>query len=244
MSKLSQTEFYLRRWFIPYANFVERSGGSPAEVEALLEAKVAPGLIYALAPNGDCWSALAAFVGKAQPEIAPEALHFYAPSSLYWLRRALLLLRDGASPEAAAAINQHAFAAQFIAALGSEPLAKDNYPTAFAEGGLDQVEAERLAAAEWKAWVSGGYAVCLRSFTGESCVVKESLARHLRTSADNADISKIEVIDAMERLAVYLMPFAPFERPSGTPGFAIDNLLTAMNLGSEQPYSDAWTAPA
>ena len=46
------------------------------------------------------------------------------------------------------------------------------------------------------------------------------------------------LFDLVERLESLLLPFAPWERGSCTPGKAIDRSLDALSLGREQPYFD------
>lgn len=235
---------YLRNHFIPWDALIRRAGGSEADIAALIEAKASPGIVYSLNSNGECWSALAAFVGAAQPERAPNGMAFFAPSAIYWLRRGLLLMRDGLNANAAASANRDGFLEQFSAALQAEPLAAENYPEVFPSGRFDSRLAWEAGIKEWAGWVSGAYAVCLRSFTGTTCVTKEALARRLRTQfADGApDIGSVEALDLVERLSTFLMPFAPFERTNGTPGRAVDRVLTFLDLGSDEPFVNAWAA--
>ena len=237
---MSETTAYVRHWFIRFDDLVRRAGGMADQIDALIAAGAAPGIVYSQEPAGDWWSALGGFVGKLPATPPAEGDHWYAPSALYWLRRGLLLLRAKHTAEESAIANRDAFRQQFIAALGMQDQAPANYPSAFDDNGnVDLAGATSLADAEWRGWTSGAYAVCLRSFTGQSCVAKESLARYLRTQfesgADRA--SDVELLDALERLSVWLMPFAPFERPGGTPGFAIDKVLAALRLGNDEPYA-------
>lgn len=239
------TDDYVRRWFIPLDALVRRSGGTPGQIDALLEAGAAPGIVYSRSAKGLWWSALGAFAGKIAAVPDTDGAHWYAPSALYWLRRALVMLRSGMAPDAAAQANAAEFCDQFVAALASEPLARHNYPMAFPEHRLDEAAARDAAQAEWRAWIAGAYAVCLRSFTGQSCVAKESLARHIRTQM-NGEASRdpdLELLDSVERLSVWLMPFAPFERPVGTPGIAIDKVFALLALGNDEPYAYPDPAP-
>jgi hypothetical protein len=70
-------------------------------------------------------------------------------------------------------------------------------------------------------------------------VRKESLGAMLkRRVADGGDLSGSagELLDACAALQQHLLPFAPWERPSGTPGRTIDVIVPALGLGIEQPY--------
>ena len=233
---------YLHNHFIPWDALVRRAGGSEIEIASLIEAKAAPGIVYCLNSNGECWSALAAFVGTAQPERSSDGMAFYASSAIYWLRRGRLLMRDGLNANSAASANRDGFLEQFSAALQAEPLAAENYPEVFPSGRFDSHSAREAGLKEWAGWISGAYAVCLRSFTGTTCVTKEALARRLRTQfVDGApDIGSVEALDLVERLSTFLMPFAPFERTNGTPGRAVDRVLTFLNLGNDEPFVNAW----
>lgn len=230
--------YYVERWFIPFSALVRRSGGTPGQVRDLLQAGATAGVVYSEDHDGTWWSALGGFVGKMPPAPPANGVHWYAPASIYWLRRGLLFLREGLTPPQAAAANLETFKLQFSHALASEPLARFNYPDAFTGQDIDPAGAQSAAAREWAAWISGAYAVCLSSFTGQSCVIKESVGRFLRTQSDNRDkcVSDLQMLDCVERLSAWLMPFAPSERSSGTPGIAIDRVITEMRLGCEEPY--------
>lgn len=132
------------------------------------------------------------------------------------------------------------FTTQFHDALCLEELSQLAFPDAF-DGGLVVPErAVQVAAAEWKSWKDGGYAVCLRSFTGSTCVQKESIGQSLKRqrSDDNSDLADAELLDLIERLDSLLLPFAPYQRPAGTPGLTIDRLLGILALGASEPYPE------
>jgi len=231
-------EAYVRRWFVPFETLVRRSGGSAEQVEALIAAGAAPGAIYAGRPGGGWWSTLAAFKGEDSVEPPAGSEGWYTPAALYWLRRALLVLREGASPAEAAERNRDAFVDQFVAALKAEPLASANYPEAFDGAELDIDSARRMGVTEWGYWRTGAYAICLRSFTGAASVAKESVAKKIKEelAARERTISDFELLDLVERLASLMLPFAPSERPSCTPGVTVDRVIELLKLGHEEPY--------
>ena len=113
---------------MPFDTLVRRSGGTAEEIEALIAAGAAPGVIYARRPDGGWWSTLDAFKGEGSAEPPVGSERWYTPAALYWLRRALLAIRAGASAAEAADRNRHAFIDQFIEALKAEALASANYP--------------------------------------------------------------------------------------------------------------------
>lgn len=233
-----QTADYVEKWFIPYDALVRRSGATADQIQSLIAAGAAPGIVYSQGADGKWWSALGAVTGKNPPSPTEDGQHWFSPGALYWLRRALLIVRSGKSAAEAAAGNRDAFVAQFIAALKETPEASGNFTEIFADGELNEDKAREAAIAEWADWINGSYCVCLRSFSGESCVRKESLARYLKMQYVDGQASapELHILDKMEQLQLLLMPFAPFERPTSTCGLAVDRLLTILELGVEEPY--------
>jgi hypothetical protein len=230
---------YLQRWFVTHRGFCTRTGAAPDLVDSLIAARAMPGVIYAReeAASHGWWSALA-----AAGEPPPEAGRWYAPAAIWWARRALLGLKAGQSIAAAAESNRRHFQRAFADALFAEPLASLAFPQAFVAGSVDIDAAMRCADAEWQSWVDGGYAVCLQRFSAESCVRKESLARRIRYHVDTVpgyDLTPGQLFDLVERLESLMLPFAPWQRPTGTPGRAVDAALTALGIGAELPYETA-----
>ena len=231
-------ESYVRGWFVPFETLVRRSGGTTEQVESLVAAGAAPGAIYARRSDGSWWSTLGAFKGEDSAEPPTGSECWYTPGALYWLRRALLALRDGASPAEAAERNRNAFIDQFIEALKAEPLASANYAEAFQGGKLNIDSARRMGVTEWDYWRTGAYAICLRSFTGAASVTKESVAKKIKAelAAHERTMSDFELLDLVERLVSVMLPFAPSERPSCTPGVTVDRVMELLKLGHEEPY--------
>lgn len=229
-------EGYVRRWFLPFETLVRRSGGTAEQVEALIAAGAAPGAVYAQGPDGDWWSALGAFTGEGSAEAPADSGGWYSRAALYWLRRALLAVRLGASPAEAAERNRDAFIGQFIEALKDEPLASANYPEAFEGEGINFASARRAGIVEWEYWRTGAYAICLRSFTGAASVTKESVGRKIKAELVEPTISDVDLLDLVERLDSVMLPFAPSERPHCTPGLTVDRVLELLQLGGQEPY--------
>lgn len=229
---------YVSEWFLALETLIRRSGGTAAQVRQLLKSRAAPGIVYAQAADGSWWSALGSRTGKFAPAPPDDGTRWYAPAALYWIRRGLLALRTGITAQEAARRNKDHFERQFVNALAAEPLAPHAFPTAFAEGRVDLNSARAIAATEWDSWRYGGYAVCLRSFTGTTCVQKEALGAFLRSQrqGEGDQASDDDVLDLVERLDLLLLPFAPFQRPTGTPGVAVDRVLAALLLGVAEPY--------
>ncbi|MEO5866858.1 MAG: DUF6058 family natural product biosynthesis protein [Sphingomonas sp.] len=228
---------YVRRWFLPFVPFCARIGGPPHTVRQLIAAGALPGAIYAGQRDSGhgWWSALG-----GDPDILPhDAEQWFAPAAVWWGRRALLCMLNGGSIDTAVRANQTHFVADFVDALRAEPLAPGAFPDAFPGGVFDTDAATRCALTEWSDWTKGGYAVCLARFSGESCVRKEALARRLRRHFEGEPgfaLSRHTLFDLVERLEAMLLPFAPWQRATCTPGRVIDPALAALNLGNERPY--------
>jgi hypothetical protein len=231
---------YVARHFWPIETLALASGVAVREAEALIAGGCAPGVIYAFDGQG-WWSALGGYRSGAAAGPAENAKRWYSPAATWSLRRAQLALRDGASIAGAAVRNRTQFQNDFPAALRAVPEARNAFPACFgADARLDDAAIAAQAAREWDSWLAGGYAVCLRIFTAGACVAKESLGATLkRHVADPAryPMDEGEIIALCERLAQPMLPFAPWERPGGTPGVTIDRLLRALSLGCELPYA-------
>jgi hypothetical protein len=79
-------------------------------------------------------------------------------------------------------------------------------------------------------WMNGGWAVCLRKWDGHHVVTKDlERARITAITEDGAretlaPIDRAALRDAITRLDAVILPFAPHERPHGTPGLFIDRM--------------------
>ena len=230
---------YVVRHFWPIETLALASGVSEQEAGALIAGACAPGVIYAFDRKG-WWSALGGYRSGAVGRPSDDAELWYSPAAVWGLRRARLALRGGVSIAEAAARNRVRFQTDFIAALDTVPEAASAFPSCFDAGGMvDRAAATAQAAEEWSAWLKGGYAVCLRIFSGQTCVAKEALGATLkRHIADPAayPMDDGDILAMCERLAQLMLPFAPWERPLGTPGVTIDRLLRDLSLGGEVPY--------
>lgn len=231
---------YVTSIFWPLATLAAASGLSERDAEAMIAGACAPGPIYAFDDKG-WWSALGGYRSGNVGRPSDGAERWYSPAAVWGLRRAQLALRGGMSIAEAASRNRVRFRSDFIVALGAVPEAANAFPACFdADGSLDREAAEAQAAKEWDAWLKGGYAVCLRIFTGATCVAKEALGATLkRYLADPAShpLDDDEIVALCERLAQLMLPFSPWERPGGTPGVTIDRLLDDLSLGCELPYA-------
>ena len=230
---------YVVRHFWPLRLLGLASGLSEQQAGAMIAAGCAPGVVYACDDKG-WWSALGGYRSGSAAGLCEGAERWYSPAATWGLRRARLALRGGASIAEGAARNRVQFQSEFVDALRAVPEAASAFPACFDDdGSLYRKAADAQAATEWAAWLAGGYAVCLRIFTGATCVGKEALAATLkRHIADPAryPMTGGEILAMCERLSQLMLPFSPWERPGCTPGVTIDRLLHDLSLGCELPY--------
>lgn len=225
-------------WTLP--ELAEAVAAPSSRVLELIAAGVAPGVIYARDPQRGWWSALAGWVGGDGDPPGDEAETWFSPWTVWALRHAQLAAREGLTDVAIARRAAEAFGQTFARALTDFAPARIAFAHCFdSQGRVDPARAATAADSEWRSWLGGGYAVCLRAFTGETCVKKESLGAQLKRHVADPEawpMSADEALDACAGLAQLILPFAPWERPTGTPGRTIDVLLAQHALGCERPY--------
>jgi Family of unknown function (DUF6058) len=229
---------YMAQHFVDFETIIRRSGADKSTVEHLIAAGAAPGVIYARSDEGVWWGALGAFMGKENP--TPMAgRHWYNPAIIWWLRRALLKMAGGISEPLAAQNNREVFLSEFVGLLRDIEDAALAYAPCFDGGDIVEDKARVMGEQEWRSWAQGAYAVCLRRFSARSCIKKEALrARIVAACEDKPGFSLGDeaLFDKVEQLEALILPFAPWERPNGTPGKAIDAPLARLKLGVEEPY--------
>jgi hypothetical protein len=221
---------YVERWFWSLGDLAEAVGVTPAWVEQLIAAECGPGPIYARGLDG-WWSALGA---EGAP---PAGEHWYSPGAAWGLRQAELATRGGSSLAEAAAMLRERFADRFAVALGDQRHARLAFAACFSGDAIDPDAARAAARDEWASWIQGGYGVCLRVFTAETCIAKESLGAWLKAAIGEQDHEAADLLAEAEALAGLLLPFAPWQRPTGTPGRTIDRLLRELRLGDDRAYA-------
>lgn len=225
---------YLRRYFISNEELEARSGLTRAQREAFERAGCAPGAIYKTWPNGAVWSVLsnAMLAGHADGAVQ----EWRSPASVWWLRLANAL--DATAEEAAADLERR-FAAAFEHALRSTADAQIGFPELFNGDALLPARARREAATQWRGWIDGGYAVCLRRFSADAVVTKIAARAKIKALAATERAPRARIIEEMARLEAVLLPFSPFERTAGTPGWAIDDVLAQMTTCGREPWASA-----
>ncbi len=230
---------YMAQRFVDFETIIRRSGADKSTIESLIDAGAAPGVIYARSDDGAWWGALGAFMGREAP--APIAgHHWYSPAVVWWLRRALLKMADGGSLQQAAECSKENFLSEFVSLLRDIEDTALAYPTCFHGGDIIDSQARIIGEQEWRSWIQGAYAVCLRRFSAHSCIEKEALRARIVAACEGKpglSLNDEALFDKVEQLEALILPFAPWERPNGTPGKAIDAPLARLNLGIEEPYS-------
>lgn len=222
---------YLDRHFLEMDALAHRAGVSPAFVNALIAARAIPGAIYSVWPNGAFWSAVG---GLHDGPPAGASRDWFSPAAIWWIRRAAVL---GSTPADTETKFREGFLAAFAAQLPHAPDARLGYPDLFAGGTPDPVRIEAAALAEWNDWIEGGYGVCLRHWDVPSLLAKTiGRARILALTGEGRRLDlppaeKLALLDAMEGLEAVMLPFAPHQRPHGTPGLWIDAMLVRYGLG-------------
>lgn len=218
---------YVSSWFWPKDKLSDAAGITSSHLDELIDAKCIPGIIYSYTQDEGWWSALAAYRGDISASPKAGGQDFYSPGALWWIRRTLLLLRQGETLSDAANHNEAHFSSRYTALAAQQ-------------SSLDTASLEEQTGNEWRSWISGAYAVCLRDFSADICFRKEILAKDLKQAAKNLEQAtpeqQLEIIDKTQELASLLLPFAPWERPTATAGLTIDPILEKLELGIDIPH--------
>lgn len=220
---------YVARWFWTLDQLSEAVGVAPEIILELIAAGCAPGAIYVRTDGGAWWSAL----DRSPP---PAGVVWYSKAAAWGLRRAVLRMRGGASAAEAAQGERSAFIDDFVTAIGTTRSAELAFANCFRDGMVDMPAASEQAQSEWQSWIRGGYGVCLHIFNARTCVSKEALGADLKRALAQGCGEASHLLRQAEELASLILPFAPWQRPSGTPGRTIDRLLSEQHLGRELPY--------
>jgi hypothetical protein len=195
------------------------------------------------------------------------------PDDLPYLRTHFVALEElarahGRDPDGvrAAAASGLLPAPAYVLADGTELVAPDHFALADAAGGEARLPGwfaeayARAAAGEpaadppeeaWRDYLSGQYAICLRSVTPETIVRKSVLIpriEELLAAPDEGDPAWREALrEAVDALDALERPFAPCDRVEGP--VSRDRLITAVRErypGAFPPASrrSAWTSPS
>jgi hypothetical protein len=241
MSAVATLHAYVERHFIELPALAERAGTDVATVRQLIVGGVAPQPSYRIWPNG----AFSSPIGGAHGgEPAGLANDWHSPAAAWWIRRALGMAE---TPNEIAALFAEGFVADFVSQLSALPDGHLAYPDVYVDGVLSTEAATTLARAEWADWINGGYGVCLRDWSAADAIAKMlQRGRIIALTAGGtreslSPVDRIALLDAMERLEAVMLPFAPHQRATGTPGLWIDRILLRYGLG--RPTAEASAAP-
>lgn len=155
---------------------------------------------------------------------------YYGPAIIGWLRRAAIYSRlypPRQLPDALKSWLEDDFRAALLAQ--SDAAARFGWSHLFEGGGLSPHRFKAVATQLWHEWLGGGWAVCLKRFSGHDVVTKdievERIPALLECQAPVADL-----IDAMLRFDEIIRPFAPFERPISSRYRVIDKVVADHDL--------------
>lgn len=220
---------YVRRHCMTPSALAQAAGLTEGRLRELIAARCLPGPAYVLDPSLTARSAIRSEALTPRPE------EWFGAAVLPWACRAA----ESALPLPALADRlREDFAADFRRAL----LASEGRAYGWAElfdaaGDIDEAAFAKALDEIWdENWLGGAYAVCLRRFDGHHLVTKlveRSRIRALTEEGTRPVLTPAEaeqVTAAMARLDAVITPFAPHERPHGTPGLWIDRIADRYGL--------------
>lgn len=242
--QLRASAAYVAAHCVSAAELAARVGVSPADLAGLDAAGVLPAPTYRVGRR----SVISAIRALGEPE--DDAEGWYGIAVVDWLRRAALLAEQ--TPPGRMADSMADWLArdlQFELQAQAHDAQRFGWAQLFEDGACRLPAARAYVDGEWRGWMLGGWAVCLRRFDGRHLATKEIERRRIaaltgeggraRLEADE----RLEVADAMRRLDAVLLPFAPHERPHGTPGLFLDAPARRYGLPWAPPFAEASTPP-
>ena len=229
MRATAELAAYAERHFVPLDELAALAAATTERVGALIDARAIPGPIYSIWPNGAFWSPIGGAHGGA-PAGTPS--HWYTPAAAWWIR-----LAGDMDPAIAAETLQARFRADFVRRLASDPDAALGYPQACREGRPSADLAATAADSEWNDWIDGGYGVCLRQWNAYHAITKTCRRAAILAITDEGRAETLPrdhldtLIEVLAELESVMLPFAPHQRPHGTPGLWLDAMLDRYGLG-------------
>ena len=234
---------YVRRHCLTPPALAQAAGLTEDRLRALIAARCLPAPTYVLD------SSLAVRSAIRSETLAPQPEEWFGAAVLPWARRAA----ESTLPLPALADRlRQDFAADFRQAL----LASDGRTYGWTElfdtaGDIDEAAFTKALDEIWdESWLGAVYGICLRRFDGHHLVTKlveRSRIRALTDEGAKPALSPAEaeqVTAAMARLDAVLTPFAPHERPHGTPGLWIDRIAERYGLPHPAAPVDSAAAAA
>lgn len=202
------------------------TGVSQSELDAITANGAMPAPTYVLYDN----AIVSPIATLGSPEEGAVGREYFCPAVLGWLRHAALLQQSTLDTLPAL---EAAFAESFRSALRRQVIWARMFAWSHlfdSRGELkdDAVDAQvRDLASDW---MNGGWAVCLRKWDGHHVVTKDLERAHIAFLTEDGARETLAAVDqhtlrsAIERLESVILPFAPHERPNGTPGLFIDRM--------------------
>ena len=231
MSAVATLQAYVERHFVELPQLAERTGAEISIVRDLIAAGAVPQPSYRIWSNGAFSSPIGGDHGGTPAGLPTD---WYSPAAVWWIRRALGMAE---APAEIARRFGKGFITDFVTQLAALPDGQLAYPDVHVDGELSPDAAAGLAAAEWADWINGGYGVCLRHWSAADVIAKMLQRGRIIALTDGATRETLEppgrlaLLEAMERLEAVMLPFAPHQRPTGTPGLWIDRILLRYGLG-------------
>jgi hypothetical protein len=220
----ARSRTYIEAIATPREALAVASGVSDKELAAIEAAGALPTPTYVVFKN-----AIRSPIRVLGEPPAQGGRAFYCPSVLHWVRRAKLIgvnrpdllerLHAWFSDDFANALAAQTADARLHAWSHLFAASGEIVPNALSE----QV---RTLCSEW---MNGGWAVCLRRWNGYHVVTKDLERARIGALTEDAtrELNAAErqtLFDAIERLDSVMLPFAPHERPHGTPGLFVDRM--------------------
>lgn len=229
--------FYTSRYFLDRREFLRSANITDSFFQDLLDGHALPGPIYRLWENGSYWSPIGGqigTIGSGDPET-----ELFSPAAIWWARRAKVLAasEDLSSRRIAPALYA-LFHEDFAHAVRDDTASRYGYPDLFENGMLREERIDAVVLSEWNDWINGGYGVCLKRFDAFHLIAKTNESARIRAITDGgrkdelSPAETMDLLDALDRLDAVMLPFAPHQRPLGTPGKWVDAILAKYQLGS------------
>lgn len=223
----AETLRYAQANFWTERQLADAVGVEEDALRSFVRSRCCPAASYVRSARG-WWSAL-----QRRGLERPVGDAWFSRGAAWTTRRAVLMRRSGKSLVDVADTLRR----EFISGFSDELLKTDQAALAFADcfenGHVDLSNAQRRADVEWNAWLDGGYGNCLRVFTPQTCIRKEALSTSMKAALRSRPYDPATLLDLAEQLSAVMLPFAPWQRPTCTPGQTIDILLSEHRLGTE-----------
>ncbi len=248
MPDITSLTHYLEIYFLSLEQFTNAANISPEQFNALIEAKAMPGPIYKIWNNDAVWSPVGGQHGN--PDSEQPVSTWYTAAALWPARQAKLMMEsESLSPDQVTPMFEREFTGDFRAALLANGAQAFEYQSLFNGPDLDEQKLLEQSQLEWQSWIGGGYAVCLRRWDGSHPVIKNVEIARIRTLTGDGKKPALTtaeqktLLNAIKRLDEVMLPFAPYQRPLGSPGKWVDQILAKYGLG-HIPLTTGGGAPA